>query len=145
MAFVETKAHLISLNLPDWTWRSVHSNDYPSQPWSMTPLKKLWHRNVPVGGNSQTPNVSKYALDRTVASGVFKSHHTANYKSVFELADDPKVNVNLLSIDTGMSGNLLGGHYFDMNANHLAGKLEQVETDIDKLGEVYTLVLKSKV
>lgn len=95
-------------------------------------------------GNTQTPKVSKYSLDRTVKSGQFLSHHTANLKSVFDFAEDPKDNVNLLSIETGMSGNVFGGHYFDMNQNHLDGKLERVETDLTRLISFHKLELRGK-
>ena len=42
---------------------------------------------------------------------------------------------NLMSIDTGISGNIFGGHYFDLNAGHLKGKLLQQETDFDKIAK----------
>ena len=38
-----------------------------------------------------------------------------------------------MSIDTGMSGNLFGGHYFDMNESHLKGQLKKIETSFKKL------------
>jgi hypothetical protein len=42
---------------------------------------------------------------------------------VVEFAKDPMDDKNLMSIDTGMSGNLFGGNYFTMNAGHLRGEL----------------------
>ena len=139
-AFLEAKKHLSQFD--DWKWASVHVNEYPNQPWSMIPgLKHLWHREVPTGGNGNTPCVSKYGMSRIVENKVFKSTHTANFKSVFEFRDDPKDDVNLLSIDTGMNGNLFGGNYFSMNSDHLDGKLNQVSTDFDTL-DTFKLILR---
>ena len=56
-----------------------------------------------------------------------KAVHTANYKQILDMSSDR----NLMSIDTGISGNIFGGHYFDLNADHLKGKLLQQETDFD--------------
>ena len=142
MSFVKTKECLDAL--PDWSWISVHVNEYPNQPWSMTPLKAFWHRETPVDGNTQTPKVSKYNIDRIVETGRFISHHTANLKTVFEFREDPKDNVNYVSIETGMSGNLFGGHYFDMNQEHLDGELPRIETDLDRLEDPYILELHGK-
>jgi hypothetical protein len=38
-----------------------------------------------------------------------------------------------MSIDTGMNGNLFGGNYFTMNAAHLKGELNKVETSFGRL------------
>lgn len=62
---------------------------------------------------------------------VFKADHTASYKQVIDF--DSKKKKNFLSFDTGVSGNLLGGHYFDMNEDHLQGKLKTQETDFDQM------------
>ena len=34
-----------------------------------------------------------------------------------------------MSFDAGMNGNLFGGHYFDLNKDHVAGNLKKVEMD----------------
>jgi len=39
---------------------------------------------------------------------------------------------NLMSIDTGMNGNLFGGRYFSMNADHMEGKLKRIYSDFDR-------------
>ena len=96
-------------------------NEYPNQPWSLTKLKPIWHREVPTGGNGQTPGVSKYAFNRFEENGIFKSTHTANYKQVVNFGSDPSKDVTLMSIDSGQSGNLLAANYFDFNNLHLKG------------------------
>lgn len=120
-AFYDTKMHLLQFGSmrEDWTYGKLHVNEYPSQPWSLTPFKPFWHREVPVGGNSNTPCVSKYSLARIAENKIIKSTHTANYKQVVDFGTDQ----NLMSIDTGMSGNVFSGNYFTMNKAHLAGKL----------------------
>lgn len=80
-----------------------------------------------------TPCVSKYSMAKTIDKKIFLSTHTANYKQVVEFAKDPKEDKNLMSIDTGMNGNLFGGNYFTMNGPHLRGELNQVETNFRKL------------
>jgi hypothetical protein len=68
-----------------------------------------------------------------------KAVHTANYKQILDMGSDR----NLMSIDTGISGNIFSGHYFDMNAGHLQGKLLQQETDFEKIKkESYEMVMK---
>ena len=83
MSFLDAKNFLekeISTNTADWLWKNVHVNEYMSQPWSMTKLKPLWHREIPVGGNMNTPCVSKYGMSRIEDNKIIKSTHTANYK-----------------------------------------------------------------
>ena len=99
----------------------------------MTPLKKLWHREVPVGGNTNTPCVSKGSMARIIDNKVIKATHTANYKQVIEFHKEASQDVNLMSIDTGMSGNLFSGNYFGMNKPHLAGELNRVYTNFETL------------
>ena len=91
-ALFETMLHLnktIDTNEKKWTYKSVHVNEYPAHPWSLTPLKAIFHREVPVGGNANTPAVSKYNMARIHDTSVFKSTHTANYKQVIEFNQDP--------------------------------------------------------
>jgi len=83
---LETLATLRKNNGPspaDWRWENIHSTEWPNPPWSMTPLKPLWHREVPSGGNSHTPSVSRYIMARFEKDNMkIKSFHTANYKQV---------------------------------------------------------------
>jgi len=43
------------------------------------------------------------------------------------LAKDPKDDVSLFSIDAGQNGNPFQGSYFDMNRDHLDGKLKPMK------------------
>ena len=135
-ALFDAMRHLnttVSQDSQDWEWRNVHVNEYPSMPWSSTPLKPFFHREIPVGGNTNTPFVSKYTMARIIDNDIIKSTHTANYRQVIQFSEGHKEDINLMSIDTGMSGNLFSGNYFTMNRAHLSGDLHQVDTDFDKL------------
>jgi len=83
-------------------------------PWSFTPFRWLFHRETSVGGNENTNAVSKYHMSRVEEEGIFKSTHSPAYKQIVDLGTD----LTLMSIDTGVSGNIFGGHYFDMNYRH---------------------------
>lgn len=113
----------VSSEISDWEWKNVHVNEYPNMPWSLTPLKFLFHREVAIGGNGNTVKVSKYSLNKVMKHKQFKAFHTPNYKQVVSFANDAFDNVMLYSFDGGQSGNLFAGHYFDFNAAHSSGKL----------------------
>jgi hypothetical protein len=74
-------------------------------------------------------------MSRVLDTKIFKSTHTANYKQVVQFENDPsgKDDVNLMSIDTGMNGNLFGGNYFNMNKRHMKGDLYNIELNFKKL------------
>jgi hypothetical protein len=58
LSFLHAKRFLekeISTKTADWKWKYVHVNEYSNPPWSMTALKPIWHREVPIGGNGNTP------------------------------------------------------------------------------------------
>ena len=84
-------------------------------PWSSTPLKFLFHRQIYSGGNGNTPNVSKYQNYDNYNSAVLSSNHAAGYKQLIQFDKDPRKEVNLFSLDTGMNESPFSGHYFDMN------------------------------
>ena len=113
----------VSPKVEDWEWQFVHLNEYPNVPWSFTPLKNIFHRETPTGGNGNTIRVSKYSLKKVHEQKVFKGIHTPNYKQVIQFGEKPEDDITLYSQDVGQNGNLLGGHYFDMNLNHLNGEL----------------------
>jgi hypothetical protein len=41
----------VSYDPKQWKWSNIHVNEYPNHPWSLTKLKPIWHREVPIGGN----------------------------------------------------------------------------------------------
>ena len=63
--------HLNETMGPDstnWKYSNLHVNEYTAQPWSFTPLRSLFHREVPTGGNGNTINVSGYSMSRILHS-----------------------------------------------------------------------------
>jgi hypothetical protein len=126
MAFAQAYDYLktnVSQHEANWRWANVHSNSYANLPWSRTPLKLIFHREVPTFGNSNTPHVSKISYGKSIETMRFSSSHVAGYKMIIAHEETAKKGVNLYSIDTGVNGNLFAGNYFNMNKNHLAGKL----------------------
>jgi len=85
-ALAETKTFLekhLSKHPRDWRWDNLHVNEYSNMPWSRIPvIRNLFHREVPVGGNGNTPHVSKFSWSRSWKEKFFRATHTANYKFV---------------------------------------------------------------
>lgn len=118
----------VSSKPEDWMWRNLHVRQYSNLPWSKTPLRFFFHREVPSGGNNNSLNVAGCKFSKNRQNTVFSSIHVAAYKMVVNFdAKDPRKDVNLYSIDTGMGGHPFQGHYFDMNSDHLYGRLRQMK------------------
>lgn len=114
MAFVQ--AHdFMTENIGDWRWKFVHSNDYPSLPWSKVPiLGSIWHREVPSAGNGNTVNLSRFNYNSVLDVKYFKSYASAGFKMLVSHSSRGR-GENLWSIDTGMNGNPFAGDYFTQN------------------------------
>ena len=138
-AFVLTRSHLLEHVDADpsaWTWSNAHTNAYPHLPFSMVPvLRHFFHREVPAGGNYHTAAVSRYVLADLEKYKKFKGLYTANYKQVIDLGERGQLNSGqtLMTIDTGMSGNLFTPHYFSMNDDHVKGNLYKMSHDFEEL------------
>lgn len=65
-------------------------------------------------------------MDQTLQTKKFVGKDSANFKQVIEF--DGRHDNNSMSFDTGVNGNILGGHYFDANEDHINGKLKSIET-----------------
>ena len=108
-ALVEVKHYLdrnVSTNQKDWIWRRFHQNEYATTPWSLTPLKFLFHRSVPTAGNGHTPHVSKYSIKDAIKTRLFNAKHAANYKQVISLGTTEDDTNARYSIDTGNNNNI---------------------------------------
>ena len=134
----------VSSRPEDWVWRNLHARQYVNLPWSKTPLKFLYHREVPFGGNNNSLNVSGLKLRANRDNIVFKSVHVAAYRMVVNFdQNDSRKDVNLYSIDTGMGAHPFMGHYFDMNNDHIHGRLRTMKIGRDVEGpDVRTLIIK---
>ena len=84
-SFVKVKQFLeenVSEKPADWTWGKLHVNSYEHLPWSKTPLKYLYHRDVPWGGNENTVNVSIYFRSKSYEKPIISSVAGSNYKQI---------------------------------------------------------------
>ena len=72
----------LSKRASDWEWWNIHYNEYPSVPFSFTPMKSFFHKIVPIGGNGNTVAVSKYSMIKADEQKVFSSSHTSTYRQV---------------------------------------------------------------
>lgn len=109
VAFALTKGFLsnsIGQDPAKWMWRNVHVNEYPSTPWSNTPLRLLFHREVPSPGNVNTPNVSKASIKRASETMRWIGTNTGNFKMLISMSKNPAEEVNQYSLDTGNGGNI---------------------------------------
>lgn len=100
------------------TWGDYHPMGYPNIPFTRTPLRKIFDRSVPVSGNANTVNVGAFRMFRYEEQR-FTGLHSANLKIASEMYN----NTVYYSLDTGVSENILSGHYFDMNERHLKNDL----------------------
>ena len=57
------------------------------------------------------------------------------------MAKDPKDDVSLFSIDTGVNGHPFQGNFFDMNHSHLLGQLKPMKWNADKMKGTKTKIL----
>ena len=113
----------------NWEWQNIHTNEYPNVPFSMTALKPLFHRSIPIGGNGNTVAVSKYSVRKFLEDETFKSTHTSTYRQIIDYTS----NNAKYSIESGQNGNLFGGHYFDMNKQHYSGSLYDIISNRDQV------------
>ena len=142
----------VSKRPEDWVWINLHVKQFKNLPWSMTPLRFFFHREVPSAGNNNSLNVAGVKIRANADNIVFNSIHTSSFKMVVNFAStDPsqelsraeKKGVNLYSIDTGMNGHPFMGHYFDMNADHVHGRLRKMNIGGDlENTKTSTLIIK---
>jgi acyl-homoserine lactone acylase PvdQ len=109
-------------------WGDIHHLVYPHNPLSSNNLlKMIFHRTVPAAGSRNTVNVAGPVLRDFPTTKRLDAKHSANLKLI---TDGEKI---LISLDTGISGNIFSGHYFDMNARHIKGNLYEMILDESKL------------
>lgn len=69
MAFVQANDYLNAYakgNEELLRWDHHHYNEYSNLPWSKTPLKFIFHRDVPTFGTTNSPHVSKVSYRRGI-------------------------------------------------------------------------------
>ncbi len=72
---------------------------------------------------------------------------TPNYKQVVQFSDKEEDEKMFYSQDTGQSGNLFAGHYFDYNHDHLNGNLMEAfigRSAVEKRDHAKLIIKKKK-
>ena len=85
MALLDAKEFLernVSADVKDWAWGRNHVMDYTNLPFSKTILKPLFHRSVPVPGNSNTPFFAKISERKNRDEGLITSTAAGGLKMV---------------------------------------------------------------
>jgi hypothetical protein len=100
------------------TWGDIHPMYYPNIPFTRTPLRVIFDKEVPVPGNMNTVNVAAFLMSKFPEKGKFVATHSANLKIMSNMN-----RTVLYSLDTGVSEYIFSGHYFDMNSRHLSNNL----------------------
>ena len=85
MRFLESN---VSKRIEDWKWGNVHVVEWSNLPWSKTPLKFFWNREVHTGGNSNTPHVSKYSNRKNANRNIIRSDQAPSYKQIIQFEQD---------------------------------------------------------
>ena len=83
MAFIDARRFLethVSKRTEDWAWGKVHVVEWSNLPWSKTPLKFMWNREIHTGGNGNTVHVSKYSNRLNANRNIIRSHQSPSYK-----------------------------------------------------------------
>ena len=82
-AFTDAKRFLeenVSMKSRDWAWGRVHVATWTHLPFSKTPLKFLYHREVPSGGNDNTVNISQFFKSKNYDKTIMSSTEGPNLK-----------------------------------------------------------------
>lgn len=102
-----------------------HNIEFGNMPFSSTPLKPFYHRTIEDEGSKNTINVGTVYMFE-FDQDELRSGHTPNYRMVVDLGDEKH---GYFSIETGISENVLSGHYFDMNEAHFSANLILMNPD----------------
>lgn len=105
-------------DISKWRYGDMHNVLYKHSFFSQTPLRSIFDRSMPFGGNGRTVN---FAGSRS-EDGSYDAIAAPGYRLLGSWAPGSKVNVH---IDTGMSENIMSPHYFDLH--ELYAKHEFVE------------------
>lgn len=124
-------------NVEQWQWGTLHSNHYPHSPFSLTLLKKIFHRSLPTPGNTRTVRVSAVKPATTAFDGIW----SANMKMVHNVGvKDEAYGI----IDTGISGRVQSKHYDDQMEVYYQDKYLQFKDEGDSISWQHVLEITFK-
>ena len=89
-----------------WRWDAIHRAIFPHQGFDgIAPLRALFSRSVPNGGDWSTPNVGAVSTAQP-----YDQRSVAGYRQIIDLSS---ANDSRFIIDVGQSGHVLSDHYDD--------------------------------
>lgn len=89
-----------------WRWDRVHHTVFPHTPFSQVePLRGLFERRIPNGGDGFTVNVAPIRL-----TDLYNQYNVPSYRQIIDLAE---IGASRFMHTTGQSGNVLSGNYSD--------------------------------
>ncbi len=105
---------LLGNDMEDWHWGELHQAQFNHMPFSeVRVIEKLFHREVPHGGDANTVNVAPANFND---EDEFTQSYGASYRQIIELGKEPRGHFLL---PTGQSGNPLSSHYDDLIERNL--------------------------
>lgn len=122
-----------------WRWDAVHRATFPHQGFdAVRPLRWLFSRSVPNGGDWSTVNVGSVSTDQP-----YEQRSVAGFRSIIDLSP---ANDSRFIVDVGQSGHVLSRYYDDFLADwrevrHRKMRMERAEFEKNALG---TLELRTE-
>jgi penicillin amidase len=89
-----------------WRWDRVHQTQFPHQPLDESPLKPIFSRSIPNGGDAFTVNVAPIR-----SSDLYNQRHIPSYREIIDLSD---LNASRFMFAPGQSGHFLSGNYSNL-------------------------------
>ena len=121
--------------LEELTWGGIHRWQYKNIPFSMTFLKRFFHRAVEQGGAERTVYVGHYDQN-------FDGLVSANFRMIVNLDD---AEPSWLLIDTGNSGHLLSVNFDDqLKLYHSGQYLEMQQGEKKGFWPVYRITIQKE-
>jgi len=107
----------LGLDSSTWIQAEVHYNVYKALPFSEIPFfgPRYFERRIPLGGNSQTIQLSHIFFSKHTPSITKLGLHgigSANYRHVVDLGD---LEASEYVMDSGVSESVFSKHFFDLN------------------------------
>jgi penicillin amidase len=117
-----------------WRWDAIHRAIFPHQGFDgIAPLRALFSRSMPNGGDWSTPNVGAVSTAQP-----YDQRSVAGYRQIVDLSP---ANDSRFIIDVGQSGHVLSDHYDDFledwhEVQHRKMRMERADIERGALGHL---------
>jgi penicillin amidase len=127
----------LGTNMKTWHWSKLHNAHFPHFPFSdrvdspRLPNSadyfwaSLFHRSIPSVGGGNTINVAPVSLEE---ENRFEQFLGPSYRQIIDWGTD---EIDLFSLSTGQSGNVISSHYDDLLKRHQQGLYFNIKQPID--------------